>query len=35
MADMVSGAALQARGWTPGPLLGQAKKTGGRLLQKG
>jgi len=35
MADMVSGAALQARGWTPGPLLGQAKKTGARLLQKG
>ncbi len=32
---MISGAALQARGWTTGPLLGQAKKTGAHLLDKG
>jgi tRNA-splicing ligase RtcB len=35
MADMISGAALQARGWTQGPLLGQAKKVGASLLRKG
>ncbi|HWE64335.1 MAG TPA: RtcB family protein [Chloroflexota bacterium] len=35
MAEMISGAALQERGWTPGPLLGQAKKTAARLLARG
>ncbi|GAC1396348.1 MAG: RtcB family protein [Chloroflexota bacterium] len=35
MPDMISGAALQARGWTQGVLLGQAKKTGARLLARG
>jgi len=35
MADMISGNALQARGWTTGPLLGQAKKIGARLLDQG
>src|SRR5579871_1432734 len=32
---MISGNALQARGWAPGALLGLAKKTGARLLDKG
>ncbi len=35
MTDAMNGAALQERGWTPGPLLGQAKKTGAVLLTKG
>lgn len=35
MAGMISGAALQSRGWTPGPLLGLAKKTGSSLLAQG
>ncbi len=35
MADMISGAALQGRGWTHGALLGQAKKTGAVLLARG
>jgi tRNA-splicing ligase RtcB len=35
MADMISGKALQARGWAPGALLGLAKKTGARLLDQG
>lgn len=35
MPDMISGNALQARGWAPGALLGLAKKTGARLLDKG
>lgn len=34
-SEMISGAALQARGWMPGPLLGLAKKTGARLLHLG
>lgn len=35
MADMISGNALQARGWVQGLLLGHAKKAGARLLHKG
>jgi len=35
MAEMISGKALQARGWREGPLLGLAKKTGAGLLRKG
>ncbi len=35
MTAVLSGAALQERGWSPGPLLGQAKKTGAALVEKG
>jgi len=35
MTNVLSGAALQERGWSPGPLLGQAKKTGAALVEKG
>jgi tRNA-splicing ligase RtcB len=35
MANMISGKALQARGWAPGSLLGLAKKAGARLLDQG
>ena len=35
MAEMISGATLQGRGWAPGALLGRAKKTAARLLAQG
>ena len=35
VTDMISGTALQDRGWSAGPLLGHAKKTCATLLAKG